>query len=579
MPNQLNNAAQPGASLAPQPLPVGPGQTGTGTAPVVAPASPPTTPPKPPSPTPPVAPAQAPAVPAGSAAGSTGASDLRSSPNIQGNILAGFRKDHQVFAFLRLPADPAQARSWLNDLLPRIAATREVAAFNARFSAARRQNGGDDPKNLQSKWVNIGLTASGLQGFGSPRVAADLVSFGASFAAFVAGAASRAFRLGDVAPASDPSRWLIGGPAQPRTDVILTVAADDPDDLVVEMEKLRALATKYGLVTVFEQRGGTLPGERAGHEHFGFKDGTSQPGVRGFDAPGPAAGDRDNIDGRDHSGEVAGSAGTKLVAAGEFVLGHPREGGASPWSNPAWMADGSFQVWRRLTQDVPGFWSQVTAQLEDAFQKVPLPPTDPATEDQMAARLMGRWRSGTPVDAAPDADDRSARDPQDDNDFDFTGRSDDGSRVPAGSLTPVGASGLRCPVDAHIRKMNPRNGMEAQRRVIRRGIPFGLPFDPAAGRGQGVDADRGLLFMAFMASIEEQFEFLQSAWANGSPPGGGGPDPIIGIPAAGAPTHTIQRASQPAIPLTLKRFVQTTGAVYAFAPSLNTLKALATGTL
>ena len=361
--------------------------------------------------------------------------------------------------------------------------------------------------------------------------------------------------------------------------MILTVAADDPDDLVVEMEKLRALATKYGLVTVFEQRGGTLPGERAGHEHFGFKDGISQPGVRGFDAPGPAVSDKDNTDGRDHSGEAAGSTGTKLVAAGEFVLGYPREGGAGLWPCPAWMTDGSFQVWRRLAQDVPGFWSQVTAQLEDAFQKVPLPPTDPATEDQMAARLMGRWRSGTPVDAAPDTDDRSARDPQDDNDFDFTSRSDDGSLVTTGSLTPVGSSGLRCPMDAHIRKMNPRNGGEAQHRVIRRGIPFGLPFDPAAGRGQGVDADRGLLFMAFMASIEEQFQFLQSAWANGPLPGGGGPDPVIGIPAAGAPTHTIQRAGQPGIPLTLKRFVQTTGAVYAFAPSLAALKALAGGTL
>jgi len=578
MPDQWNNA-QPGAALAPQPQPVGPGQTGTVVTPPVAPVALPTTQPAPPSPTPLPAPSQAPAVPASSAAESPGASDLRTSPNIQGNILAGFLKDYQVFAFLRLPADPAQARSWLNEIVPRIAATREVAAFNTRFSAARRQNGGDDPENLQSKWVNIGLTASGLQGFGSTRVAADLVSFGADFPAFIAGAASRAPQLGDDAPDSDPSRWLIGGPAQIRTDVILTVAADAPDDLVVEMEKLRALATKYGVVTVFEQRGSTLPGERAGHEHFGFKDGISQPGVRGFDPPGPAVNDKDNTDGRDHSGEAAGSTGTKLAAAGEFILGYPREGGSGPWPFSAWMTDGSFQVWRRLAQDVPGFWSQVTAQLEDAFRNVPLPPTDPATEDQMAARLMGRWRSGTPVDAAPGADDRSARDPQDDNDFDFAGRSDDGSRLQAGSPTSADGSGLRCPMDAHIRKMNPRNGMEAQHRIIRRGIPFGLPFDPAAGRGQGVDADRGLLFMAFMASIEEQFEFLQSAWANGPLPGGGGPDPVIGIPAANAPTHTLQRAGLPEIPLTLRRFVQTTGAVYAFAPSLPTLKALAAGTL
>ena len=563
MPDPWNSITQPGG--APQPPSAGPGQIGATAPQPVAPVSPP--------PTPAPASQQAPSLPTGSATGGAGTPDLRSSSNIQGNILAGFRKDHQVFVFLKLPADTAQARFWLGELTPRIAATKEVAAFNARFSAARLLNGGDDPENLQSKWVNVGLTASGLERLGSPQVQADLNSFGGTgFTAFMAGAASRAPQLGDVGPESDPSRWLVGGTGQPVADVILTVAADNPDDLLIEMEKLRALGTKYGVVTVFEQRGNTLPGERAGHEHFGFKDGISQPGVRGFDAPGASG-----PDGRDRSGEAADSTGTKLVAAGEFVLGYPRENGAGTHPCPAWMTDGSFQVWRRLAQDVPGFWSQVTSQLQ--LQIPPLSPADPATGDQMAAKLMGRWRSGTPVDAAPDADDRSDRDPKDDNDFDFTGRANDGSQVAPSIPVTVDNAGMRCPVDAHIRKMNPRNGGEAQRRIIRRGIPFGLPFDPAAGRGQGVDADRGLLFMAFMASIEEQFEFLQQMWANGPFPGGGGPDPIIGAPATTHPTHTIPRDGLPAISLTLQRFVQTTGAVYAFAPSLATLKALAAGTL
>ncbi len=500
-----------------------------------------------------------------------GSLPLRTSSNIQGNVLAGFRKDHQIFVFLKLSDTPALARDWLKDLLPSIAATKEVAAFNDRFSAARRLNGGDDPENLQSNWVNVGLTASGLTCLGIPQVAADLAgTITQEFPSFVAGAASRAISLGDVAPGSDPAHWLVGGPGQPAVDAVLTVAADDPDDLLVEMEKLRASATKYGVVTVFEQRGNTLPGERAGHEHFGFKDGISQPGVIGFDAPGSAS----SSGGPNRNDEVADSTGTKLVAAGEFVLGYPREGGGVQ-ACPPWMTDGSFQVWRRLEQDVPGFWSQVTSQLQ--AQNPALPPTDPATEDQLAARLMGRWRSGTPVDAAPNADDRSARDPQDDNDFNFSGRAADGSLDVPGIAPSIQDAGLRCPVDAHIRKMNPRNGGEASRRIIRRGVPFGLPFDPAAGRGQGVDADRGLLFMAFMASIENQFEFLQSTWANGPFPAGGH-DPIIGVPDASQPTHTLPRDNGlPAIKLTLQRFVQTTGAVYAFAPSLATLKALAAG--
>ena len=513
----------------------------------------------------------------GSAPETVDALPLRTSTDIQGNILAGFRKDHQVFVFLAFPGDPAQARGWLSDLLPSIATTKEVAAFNARFSAARRLNGGDDPENLQSNWVNVGFTADGLKRLGSPQVVADVAGTVAQeFPSFVAGAAGRAVAMGDVAPDSDPSRWLVGAPNQPAVDAILKVAADDPDDLLVQMEKLRASASKHGLVTVFEQRGNTLPGERAGHEHFGFKDGVSQPGVRGFDKPGASSSNL-NVQGR--SDEVEGSTGTKLVAASQFVLGNPDENGAIAKNFPSWMNNGSFQVWRRLTQDVPGFWSQVTSQLQ--AQNPSLPPTDPATEDQLAAKLMGRWRSGTPVDAAPSADDRSARDPLDDNDFDFSGRAADGSLDAPGVAPSIDSAGLRCPVDAHIRKMNPRNGGEASHRIMRRGIPFGLPFDPAAGRGQGVDADRGLVFVAFMASIENQFEFLQSSWANGPFPAGGH-DPIIGFPDATHPphTHVLPRDNGlPAISLTLQRFVQTTGAVYAFAPSLTTLKVLAEGAL
>lgn len=562
-PDQWNVGASPVAPGLTQPPPADPGQGGAAMPEPAAPAPPLAVQTAPPSSVFPSVPQQAPAQPVGFAAGGADTPDLRASSNIQGNILAGFRKDHQIFVFLKLPPDTVQARGWLGELTPRIAATKEVAAFNARFSAARLRNGGDDPENLQAKWVNVGLTVSGLQLLGSPQIMTDLHSFdGTGFPAFTAGAASRAAQLGDAAPGSDPSRWLVGGPGQPAVDALLTVAADDPDDLLVEMEKLRALATKYGVVTVFEQRGNTLPGGRAGHEHFGFKDGISQPGVRGFDGPEPNA-----------------QNGMTLTAAGEFVLGHPGESGPDPRPCPDWMKDGAFQVWRRLDQDVPGFWGQMTAQLETA-RATSFPSDDPMKEDMIAAKLMGRWRSGTPLDAAPNADDRSARDPKDDNAFDFSGRAQDGSSLAPGAPPAVDSTGLRCPMDAHIRKMNPRNGAEAQHRIIRRGIPFGLPFDPAGGRGHGVDADRGLLFMAFMANIEGQFEFLQQMWANtGFPGAGAGPDPIIGTPTGGQPTHTIKRNGLPDLQLTLKRFVQTMGAVYAFAPSLATLKALAAGTL
>ena len=44
------------------------------------------------------------------------AANLRTSTEIQGNILAGFNKDHQEFLFLRF-ADTRQARKWVKELI------------------------------------------------------------------------------------------------------------------------------------------------------------------------------------------------------------------------------------------------------------------------------------------------------------------------------------------------------------------------------------------------------------------------------------------------------------------------------
>jgi hypothetical protein len=125
-----------------------------------------------------------------------------------------------------------------------------------------------------------------------------------------------------------------------------------------------------------------------------------------------------------------------------------------------------------------------------------------------------------------------------------------------------------------------------RRRIPRRGSPFGKTFDPAAGRGHGVDADRGLCFNVFMASIEEQFEFLQESWANFAQFPSvvigdnrtDGPDPVIGED----PTSVDLRRGREGFAdqaLDFRRFVHTTGAVYAFAPSLSTLQRLGSGEL
>jgi Dyp-type peroxidase family len=471
---------------------------------------------------------------------------LRTSQEIQGNILAGFSKDHQIFIFLRFGSDRAANRAYLDALWPRIATTEQVATFNAQFSAARQMRGGDDPLNLKAVWVNVGLSAHGLLAV-APGLNSDLDRF----SAYKQGPGARAAALNDSGPSS-PTRWVFGASSQPMVDVLLTIAADEPGDLELEADRQRQLAAGHGLSILFEQRGETLPDERAGHEHFGFKDGVSQPGVVGFHPENP-----------DRPGERLDHPGTELIAAGEFVLGQPGEFGVE--DVPEWMANGSFQVFRRLNQDVPGFWSQVLRRRDD------LGPADTLSADALAAKLVGRWRSGTPLAHAPDRDNRSAQDATLDNDFKYN---DD-------------PEGIKTPRFAHIRKMYPRNNTrfgDRTRRIMRRGIPFGPAFDPTFGRGHGIDAERGLLFNVFMASIERQFEFLQQTWANnahfpGDALGDGridGPDPVIG--EAPEPVE-LNREDRPQAHLDFRRFVHTSGAVYAFAPSLSTLRRLAAGEL
>lgn len=145
---------------------------------------------------------------------------------IQGNVLAGFLKDHQTFVFVRFPdSEPDRAHSWLAELTPRISTTTQVKAFNDAFSAARRKRGGDDPDGMKAVWVNVGVTHSGFARL-APGAAATL----ARFEAFAAGPAARAADLRDVGD-GDPTAWLFGTDDTRRIDAVVTIAADDVDDL------------------------------------------------------------------------------------------------------------------------------------------------------------------------------------------------------------------------------------------------------------------------------------------------------------------------------------------------------------
>lgn len=490
---------------------------------------------------------------------------LRNSTEIQGDILAGFNKDNRMYLFLTFP-DQSSGRAWLKELIPLIATTKAVAAFNGQFSAARAANGGVDPPNLKATWVNVSLTYQGLKTLLKADPASALNT--ENFNAFVEGPTDTPTRAtatdnGDTL-LSAAQNWIVGGPNQ-TIHAMLNIQADDPYDLSAEVQKLRALVQKHGLSIVFEQPGATLPGALRGHEHFGFKDGISQPGVAGFDTPNPNEG---------APGHVLGSPGTEMIKAGEFILGEPVEadsGGQkfSPPPNLSWMVNGSFQVFRRLKQDVPAFIAQENANLSS------LPAGDPL-HGMLGAKLVGRWKRGTPIDLAPNAN-IDITDKARINNFNFITKEDR-------DQAQGDADGFRCPRFAHVRKVYPRQkdsfGNRA-RRVIRRGVPFGLPFDPAGGSGHDAHSERGLVFVAYMSSIEEKFEFLMRVWVNNPdfPVPGAGPDPIIGDAQPRPSPYDLHRQGKPDFKADFPRIVHTSGTLYAFTPSLKALNGLANGTL
>jgi len=449
---------------------------------------------------------------------------LRNSRSIQGNVLSAFNKDHQSFRMVALPADPPRARAWLAGLLGQISVTEDVEDWNSEFSQARRDNGGVDP-DMHVVWVGLSLTVAGIEVLAQDpgRVATDLNAM----AALLSGPAARASALGDIGR-SDPSSWLFGAPGQPPVHAVVTVAADLAEHLAERELLLDAHDTGHGVTTVFRQNGDTLPSSLAGHEHFGFKDGINQPGVTDFHETGP-------------NGERAGHPGTTMAPAENFVFGQP---GSPP--APAWLRDGSAHVLRRLEQDVQAWRDQLAILAAKVTG-----PGGPLTPDRVAELMMGRAKDGTPL-AAPADPTRGLG--ADANDFDF-------ANDPAGTVTPCAA---------HIRKTHPRS-FSPSPRMMRRGIPFGAPFDTDP------TGKRGLVFNCFVTSIENQFEFIQHSWANnpGFSAGGGptGPDPVIGND--GQLNLSLADGTHCAVSVT--RAVVTAGAVYGLTLSIPTLRALATG--
>lgn len=410
-------------------------------------------------------------------------------------------------------------------LLLRIDDAREGCALMGRL-ASIVSSAGMPTSPLGDTWVSASLTYDGLQALGVPEESLD------SFAwEFRQGMVARAEVLGDVGESS-PEHWE--HPLGTRdVHVVLTALAPSRAELDVAVERAReAYRNADGIEVIWRQDCHTLS---TGREPFGFRDGIGYPEIEG-------------------SGIPSTNSYEPPLKAGEFVLGYPDETGTlPPMPRPDVLGrNGTYVVFRKLHQRVAAFRRYLKEHS-----------TGPEDAEFLAAKMMGRWRSGAPLALCPLHDDPElGADRLRNNDFRFE---DD----PIGYKTPPGS---------HVRRTNPRDasvaGVVRLHRMLRRGTAYGpeLPEGVLDDDGQ----DRGLMFAFIGAHLGRQFEFVQSEWLNGGEFLGIGDvkDPIAGA-HDGTGVFSIPHRPIPRRVRGLSRFVVTRGGAYAFMPGLRALRWLA----
>jgi hypothetical protein len=465
----------------------------------------------------------------------------------------------------------------------------------AGFLAAVRPTAQGEPLGPGSVTCNLALTAEAFWLAGLAH--AEMTALPE---AFVMGMARRAGLLGDQR-ANHPRRWRLPAvnaargsaagddddPGLPRTPVeavhaVLQLRLCDAQasraqarerlwDAWTAMEAAARAAVPGGAAagelpspllsvqwTERQKAGSPVGGAPAVRDHFGYVDVGRDPALDAADA---------------------GQKAPRQVHAGEILLGRANA------ADPAWpdqdddddddadaagnvrplLRDGSFLVVRKLRQDVAAFRERLASAAAAA-----LPAADAAAQAalarRMAAKMMGRWPDGDPQAGQPLAAVR----PGELHDFDY-------ARDP---------DGAQCPLHAHMRLANPRDD-KAQPPggrppvMVRRSMSWGPAWDEAP------QAPRGLLFMAYVASLGEQFEVVQRWLAGGNGSGGysGHADPLVGLPEPGRARVFACRdgqatlrvpldgADQPLAPV--QPLVQLDWGLYAFAPSLPALQRLA----
>jgi deferrochelatase/peroxidase EfeB len=407
--------------------------------------------------------------------------------------------------------EPEGGRTWLSGILDKVGTATRVG-----------QN------ELDSRWVTLAFTWNGLRALGVDE--RSLTTFPEEFRQ---GMAARAEILGTTG-GNHPEHW-IGKLASPDLHAIVILFARN----LAERERCtrehqKYLSTRSGVEALSSLELEAIPPFTYAHEHFGYRDRLSQPVIKGIgEQPTPGSG--------------------PPLQPGEFFLGYVDETGCQPaLPEPEVLSrNGSYLAYLRLEEHVGAF--------RDFLRRYG---DTPEQQELIAAKLMGRWRSGAPLTLAPQKDDPElGGDLGRTNDFNYA------------TMDPYGYG---CPVGSHIRRMNPRDtGENVQRRkMIRRGGTYGPPL-PEGAPEDGVE--RGIAAFVGCASLVRQFEFAMNVWANDPKfqDLGNERDPFVGTQDGTfdltIPKRPIKRKIK-GLPV----FTTVRGGAYFFLPGIKGLRYLAT---
>ncbi|KAI1367925.1 hypothetical protein F5Y08DRAFT_336199 [Xylaria arbuscula] len=473
--------------------------------------------------------------------------------NVQGDVLEGLGKKNELFFFFRIKAGQgSHFREDLRSVIPLITTTTEAKKFHETIKEGKKEAAKEGKKlpMIENSGVNVSFSQKGLVALGITDDIGD--------AFFKNGMLADAAALGD-----DLNEW--DADFKKEIHGVFSITANSTIVLERTLDHIKKIF-RFGhkdatIEEVTRLRGQVRPGKESGHEHFGFNDGLSQPAVKDVNAG------------------VVSEPGEKPVRQGVILLGREGDNGVVtppsttpvPVKRPSWALDGSFLAFRYLKQLVPEF--DVFLQ-ENALPVIPAP-GNPTGADLLGARLVGRWKSGAPIDLTPLRDNPDFAKRQD---FRFDPQNQE-----------------RCPFAAHIRKTNPRSDLDQAggteiRRIIRRGIAFGPEVTDKERREKRSSPDekleRGLLFACYQSNLGNGFHFMQQSWANNRkfppktqavpPVPTPGIDPIIGVATDGLAREMVGASPDIAGSNTElnfgARWVISRGGEYFFSPSISALK-------